>query len=52
MNRKYTTAEYREAVRLLRQTMPDCAVTTDVIAGFVGETEREHRETMEKEEEA
>ena len=46
MNRKYTTAEYREAVRLLRQTMPDCAVTTDVIAGFVGETEREHRETM------
>ena len=45
MNRKYTTSEYRHSVELLREKMPDCSVTTDVIAGFVAETEREHLET-------
>lgn len=46
MNRRYTSAGYRAAVETLRTYMPDCAVTTDVIAGFCGETETEHRETL------
>ena len=45
MNRRYDTAGFERAVSVLRNYMPDCAVTTDVIAGFVGETEEEHRET-------
>ncbi len=46
MNRRYTAEEYLHALDLLRAQMPDCAVTTDVIAGFCGETEEEHRETL------
>lgn len=46
MKRKYDTREYAGSVALLRSAMPDCAVTTDVIAGFCGETEQEHRESM------
>ena len=46
MNRRYTTEEYAAACNALRKAMPDCAITTDVIAGFVGETEEEHQETL------
>ncbi|HML68556.1 MAG TPA: tRNA (N(6)-L-threonylcarbamoyladenosine(37)-C(2))-methylthiotransferase MtaB [Clostridia bacterium] len=46
MNRKYTAEEYLLALALLRKCMPDCAITTDVIAGFAGETETEHAETL------
>ena len=46
MNRRYTAEEYLTALALLRSYMPDCAITTDVIAGFAGETEEEHRETL------
>ena len=46
MNRRYSTEEYLAALALLRQYMPDCAITTDVIAGFPGETETEHAETL------
>ncbi|RAU94203.1 tRNA (N(6)-L-threonylcarbamoyladenosine(37)-C(2))-methylthiotransferase MtaB [Paenibacillus sp. YN15] len=38
MRRKYTTAEYGRKLELIHQTMPDVAVTTDVITGFPGET--------------
>lgn len=47
MNRKYTTEQYAAAVNKLRAAMPDCAITTDIIAGFAGETEAEHKETLE-----
>ena len=45
MNRRYTAQEYLEACRLLREAFPLCAVTTDVITGFPGETEAEFKET-------
>ena len=41
MNRRYTTAQYREKCRLLRQYFDHPALTTDVIVGFPGETEYE-----------
>lgn len=46
MNRKYTREWYLERVAAIRRYLPDCAVTTDLIAGFSGETEEEHRDTL------
>lgn len=46
MNRRYHTDEYAKGVEILRKHMPNCAVTTDVIAGFPGETEEEHQKTL------
>ncbi len=46
MNRHYTAAGFREAVRLLREAFEDPAITTDVIAGFPGETEEEFEESL------
>ena len=45
MNRRYTQARYKEAVSLLRGQFPDAGITTDVIAGFPGESEAEYSET-------
>ncbi len=41
MRRRYTTEDYRRAVSLLRQEIPDTAITTDLMVGFPGETEAE-----------
>ena len=46
MNRKYTTQQYQTAVQLLRDNIPDCAVTTDVIVGFPGETDDDFAQTL------
>jgi len=46
MKRKYDTARYLESVTLLNRFFPDCAVTTDLIVGFPGETEEEFQETL------
>jgi len=45
MKRRYTSADYRRAVALIRETVPDAAITTDAIAGFPGETEAEFEES-------
>ncbi|MBR3928900.1 MAG: tRNA (N(6)-L-threonylcarbamoyladenosine(37)-C(2))-methylthiotransferase MtaB [Clostridia bacterium] len=45
MRRRYTPDEYLEAARILRKYFPNCALTTDIIAGFPGETEEEAEET-------
>ncbi len=47
MNRHYTTAEYKEKVKLLREYYENPAITTDVIVGFPGETEEEFDRTQE-----
>ena len=46
MNRKYTRAHYLERIARIREILPDCAITTDVIAGFSGETDEDHAATM------
>lgn len=45
MNRKYNTDEYRQAIELIRDKIPDAAVTTDVMVGFPGETDEEFEMT-------
>ena len=46
MRRKYDTARYYESVALLRRYFPGCAITTDMIVAFPGETEEEFRESL------
>lgn len=47
MNRKYTVEWYMDRINAIRRYMPDCAITTDVIAGFCGETEDDHKQTLD-----
>ena len=46
MRRRYDTAAFRESAAALRAVFPDCALTTDVMTGFPGETEEEHRQSL------
>ena len=46
MKRKYDTARYLESVELLNKYFPGCAVTTDMIVAFPGETEEEFQESL------
>ncbi|UPM55374.1 tRNA (N(6)-L-threonylcarbamoyladenosine(37)-C(2))-methylthiotransferase MtaB [Gottfriedia acidiceleris] len=45
MRRKYTMAEFAERIEKLREVLPNCSITSDVIVGFPGETEEEFLQT-------
>ncbi len=47
MNRKYTLARFDAIVQSIRRRVPGCAITTDIIVGFPGETERDFDATLE-----
>ncbi len=46
MNRKYTREWYMNRIEAIRTIIPDCAISTDIIAGFCGETEENHQDTL------
>ena len=46
MRRRYDTARYLQSVQMLREAFPGCAITTDLITGFPGETEEEFSATL------
>lgn len=47
MNRKYDTAIFKEKTDLIREVFPNAGLTTDIIVGFPGETDENHKETMD-----
>jgi tRNA-2-methylthio-N6-dimethylallyladenosine synthase len=47
MRRTYNRERYLDRVAMIRELVPDCAITTDIIVGFPGETDRDFEETME-----
>lgn len=46
MNRKYTREDYLDRIGSIRRIIPECAISTDIIAGFCDETEEDHLETI------
>ncbi len=47
MRRTYDRARFLDRVALIREHVPDCAITTDIIVGFPGETEEDFAQTLE-----
>ncbi len=47
MKRRYDTALYEDVCRKLREKFPNCSITTDIMVGFVGETDEDFRDSME-----
>ncbi len=47
MNRKYTNAHYRKLIGKIRSAMPDISISTDIIVGFPGETEKQFQDTAD-----
>lgn len=47
MNRRYTPEWYLNRIEAIRKYLPECSITTDVIAGFCTETEEDHQDTLE-----
>lgn len=46
MKRGYTREWYLERIRAIRRIIPECSISTDIIAGFCGETEEDHQQTL------
>jgi len=46
MNREYTREWYMDRIKAIRKIIPDCAISTDMIAGFCTETDEDHKETL------
>ncbi len=46
MNRGYTREMYMERIKAIQKILPGCALSTDIIAGFCGETEEDHQQTL------
>jgi tRNA-2-methylthio-N6-dimethylallyladenosine synthase len=46
MNRQHTRAEYMQLIDDIRRIVPDCGISQDMIAGFPGETEQDHQDTL------
>ena len=47
MNRRYTRNWYLNRIQAIRQFLPDCALSTDIISGFSSETEEDHQQTLD-----
>jgi len=46
MNRKYTREWYEDRINAIKKILPNCAISTDIMTGFPGETEEDHKDTL------